>query len=179
MKSATPLILAILAATVIAAGAEHGPLTVSGTVTVSGTNLPIPGATVRIARTSLIANTDSSGSFVIIDAPAGPQALIASAPGYLSTQVFPCILSYKATRAHIELTKKVSEPSMPRWFASLHVKRSDTVQGYNITNGLAPTLGLDVGWTVFAATSSGLMVGLEFMPRSHFIKNNNSRVESS
>lgn len=45
-----------------------------------------------------------------------------------------------------------------RWFISLQVAQSASCEAYDVATGAAPTLGVDMGLTVFVATSTGQMV---------------------
>jgi len=57
---------------------------VSGTVTNSGTGLPIAGATVRVQGTSLQTNTGADGTYAFAIVPEGTYNVMASASGFLS-----------------------------------------------------------------------------------------------
>lgn len=45
-----------------------------------------------------------------------------------------------------------------KWFASLQVAQGASAQAYTIATGAPPSLGIDLGLTVFAATSAGQMI---------------------
>lgn len=61
------------------------PTTVTGVVADDG-ELPLAGAQVRILLTNLSVVTDGNGSYRIEGAPAGPSALVASAPAHLAQE---------------------------------------------------------------------------------------------
>lgn len=70
--------------------AQSGPpatgfLTYSGRV-ISSTLQPLSGATVWVKGTTVVITTNSEGAF-LLNAPAGPQTLLAEYPGYLAVQL--------------------------------------------------------------------------------------------
>lgn len=119
----TLVLLAALTAGAFAADTNYAPLTVTGIVTNKQTGEPIAGAMVSIAGERLSATTDSAGRFVIANAPAGPQTIIATAPGYITGTVFPSVLSYRATYTEIALSRGYYDPEIPLarpdWYASV------------------------------------------------------------
>lgn len=73
-------LLAATAATPLSA--QDTGARVSGTLTIRGTNTPVPGATVAVEGTGLVARTDSLGRYTLLLVPPGPQVLLARRLGY-------------------------------------------------------------------------------------------------
>jgi outer membrane receptor protein involved in Fe transport len=95
-SAARPLLL--LAATLLLAGAlapppalgqdpARGRATIAGRVIDAGTLAPIPGATVSVEGTQVMAIADSSGRYVLRGVPVGPQVLRAEMFGFAATRV--------------------------------------------------------------------------------------------
>ncbi len=81
MSLVAPLGRAILALTVLASSvAAQGAIT--GRVTLPDNHTPVPGATVRIAGTTLGALADSAGRYAIARVPAGTYLVQVAAPGH-------------------------------------------------------------------------------------------------
>lgn len=70
----------------IAAAAIHasalGAQTVSGTVTVRGTQAPVPTARVMVVGTSIAAATDAAGHYTLRNVPAGPRSIRVNSIGF-------------------------------------------------------------------------------------------------
>jgi hypothetical protein len=73
----------VLGATRVAV-AQEGAVraSIDGVVVARDGERPVPLATVTIEGTALVARTDSSGRFRLLDVPAGPQVLVARRVGY-------------------------------------------------------------------------------------------------
>jgi hypothetical protein len=103
----TLVLLAVLSAGAFAAGTDYGPLTVTGIVTDKRTGETIKGVTVAIAGTDISARTDVSGRFLITNAPAGRQTLVASYMGFSDTRVSIRVGTRKATYANVVMAMPV------------------------------------------------------------------------
>ncbi len=79
---AVTLAVALLGATIVIPGMAHGQGTLQGRVIDSETGLPLPRATVTVARSSLSLSADSSGRFVVTGVPEGEAQLAIRLLGY-------------------------------------------------------------------------------------------------
>ena len=61
---------------------ESNVAAIGGTVTDAATGAALPTATISVEGSSLFADTDSDGEFLLLQMPVGPYTLTASAPGY-------------------------------------------------------------------------------------------------
>ncbi|HXJ89042.1 MAG TPA: malectin domain-containing carbohydrate-binding protein [Candidatus Binatia bacterium] len=82
-------------------GGGGGVGTVSGTVTQAGGSTPIVGATVTVASTSVI--TDTNGNYLFPNVPTGSYTVTASYPGYQSGSQVVTVSSGSTTTANFSL----------------------------------------------------------------------------
>ncbi|MDI6740675.1 MAG: carboxypeptidase-like regulatory domain-containing protein, partial [Candidatus Edwardsbacteria bacterium] len=66
---------------------KKGMGTITGTVTDADSKEPLPGAVVKILGTEMVANTDSTGRFVIINVKPGTYSIQAKMMGFTSMTV--------------------------------------------------------------------------------------------
>ena len=114
------MVHALLAAIPILLAAQAGPATIAGTVRDGRTGAPLAGAVVTLTDLDRSVATDSTGRYLLIDVPAGPQHLAVRCFGYAPRSLHA--LAPRAGRLEIDLDLE------PRPFElAPHVVRSPPV----------------------------------------------------
>ncbi|WP_054682779.1 carboxypeptidase-like regulatory domain-containing protein [Rhodothermus marinus] len=83
---------------------------ITGVVVDASNGMPLPGANVLVAGTTVGAATDLEGKFIILNAPAGPQTLVISYIGYQRKEVPVEVVPGGEVSVEVALQWAVSKP---------------------------------------------------------------------
>jgi len=138
--------------------------TVLGTVRNASTNQSIAGATLAVANTSLAVTSGSDGTYVINGVPAGQQVLMASAAGFIPTQVMVTVPANQTVLQDISLVP-VSEGTVqgivrnaangqPIAGATVSIANRSTTSG---SDGAYTLSNVPVGQQILTASAPGFI----------------------